>query len=260
MKRLDFLKRAGAGSIGLILLPQVYSCATNKNKAEAAWAGIRSGDGPVFAYVHPKKGVPNVLLYGDSISIGYTTTVRAELEGKASVYRIYNNGMSSNILITKMEKLEKTMFKPYLKGGWGFEWDVIHFNVGLHDIKYMGSKGLDKENGKIVSSVATYKENLKNICDYLQEKFPKAKLVFATTTPVPENAKGRFAGDAKKYNTAAREVLKNYPSISINDLYDYTLPHHEEWMEEPGNVHYNKLGRTAQGKRVAQVILEQLDQ
>ena len=124
----------------------------------------------------------------------------------------------------------------------------------------MSSKGMDKENGEIVSTVPTYQENLVAICEYLQDNFPNTKLIFATTTPVPENANGRYAGDAKKYNDAALEVLKNYPSVIINDLYGYTLPNHEKWMEKPGNVHYNKLGTTEQGKKVAELILEQLNQ
>lgn len=216
-------------------------------------------EGPVFSYIHPKKGLPNVLLYGDSISIGYTNTVREELKGKASVFRIFNNGQSSHEFIPKMDKLERTMFEPYLKGGWDFEWDLIHFNVGLHDLKYMKGGELDKENGTVVSDVATYKENLHGICQFLQRKFPNTRLVFATTTPVPKNAKGRFAGDAKKYNAAALEVLKNYPSIVINDLYGFTLPNHARWMVKPGNVHYNALGKAEQGRKVAQVILEQLN-
>lgn len=260
MKRLEFVKKACAGGVGLALLPQVYSCGANKKIAETAWSGLRADDGPVFSYVHPKKGIPNILLYGDSISIGYTTTVREELVGKATVFRIFSNGISSHDFIPKMDKLEQTMFKPHLKGGWDFEWDLIHFNVGLHDIKYMSSKGMDKENGKIVSTVPIYKENLVDISEYLQDNFPNTKLIFATTTPVPENANGRYAGDAKKYNEAALEVLKNYPSVIINDLYGYTRPNHEKWMEKPGNVHYNELGTTEQGKKVAEVILEQLNQ
>lgn len=260
MKRLDFIKKACAGGVGLALMPQLHSCGTKKNIAETAWSGLRTNDGPIFSYVHPKKGIPNVLLYGDSISIGYTTAVREELAGKASVFRIFNNGMSSHDFIPKMDKLKQTMFMPYLKGGWDFEWDVIHFNVGLHDIKYMGNKGLDKENGKIISTVPTYKENLVAICEYLKDKFPNTKLIFASTTPVPENANGRYAGDAKKYNEAAMEVLKNYPSVVINDLYGYTQPNHQKWMIKPGDVHYNELGRTEQGKKVAEVILEQLNQ
>ena len=37
----------------------------------------------------------NLLLIGDSISIGYTAYVRRELQGKADVYRIATNGRNS---------------------------------------------------------------------------------------------------------------------------------------------------------------------
>ena len=145
----------------------------------------------------------------------------------------------------------------YLRKGWNFKWDLIHFNVGLHDLKYLRGKHLDK-NGEQVSSIGVYKENLEKICKYLKSNYPEAKLVFATTTPVPENAKGRYSGDSIKFNTAAREVLEQYPEIEINDLYAFTLPQRKAWAQEPGNVHYNELGSTEQGKEVARIIAENL--
>tara|TARA_R110002072_G_scaffold29258_2_gene92856 strand:+ start:52762 stop:53025 length:264 start_codon:yes stop_codon:yes gene_type:complete len=83
-------------------------------------------------------------------------------------------------------------------------------------------------------------------------------LVFATTTPVPPNAKGRFEGDSIKFNKAALEVLAKHPEIVINDLYAFTLPNIDEWAQEPGNVHYNELGFSQQGKEVARIINENL--
>ena len=47
---------------------------------------------PAFAPVTDQPGLPRVLLIGDSISIGYTMTVRQELAGKANVHRIPENG------------------------------------------------------------------------------------------------------------------------------------------------------------------------
>ena len=46
------------------------------------------------AFANPKDSpdLPNVLLIGDSISIGYTPYVRRLLQGKADVYRIRGNG------------------------------------------------------------------------------------------------------------------------------------------------------------------------
>lgn len=54
------------------------------------------------------------------------------------------------------------------------------------------------------------------------------------------------------------EVLKTYPSIIINDLYAFTKPNLKEWAIQPGNVHYNELGKTEQGKEVARIIEENL--
>lgn len=49
---------------------------------------------------------------------------------------------------------------------------------------------LDKIKGKQVSSMAEYKLKLDKVCKYLIQESPKAKLIFATTTPVPEGASG----------------------------------------------------------------------
>ncbi len=60
--------------------------------------------------------------------------------------------------------------------------------------------------------------------DYLGETYPNTSLIFATTTPVPPGSNGRFEGDAVRYNAAAKEVLKAYKNIRINDLYKYIKP------------------------------------
>lgn len=258
MQRRSFIKKASLGALGLGMAPAAFAGAgakkSNAKICRSAWEELCPTDGGAFEYVHPQKGMPNVLLYGDSISIGYTQTVREVLKNKATVFRFQRNGGASDRLIPGLEKMQRAMFQPYLEKGWDFEWDVIHFNVGLHDLKYLKNGKLDKENGKQVSSICEYKTRLKGICDYLQAKFPNTKLIFATTTPVPEGADGRFAGDSVKYNEAALQVLKHYPKILINDLYAFTKPNHKAWAIEPGNVHYNELGKNEQGKEVARII------
>lgn len=264
MDRRKFIKGLGASVLLMGVAPVAFSKGRNKKCNEQvcreAWTKLcdyRIKEAP-YAYVHPQKRLPNVFIYGDSISIGYTLTVREELQGKANVFRTYRNGGASHTFISGMENLKKAMFQPHLEEGLNFKWDVIHFNVGLHDLKYLAHGKLNKEIGKQVSSISTYKEKLDEICQYLIKEFPKAKLVFATTTPVPEGAKGRVAGDSVKYNKAAMEVMVNYPSIVINDLYAFTKPNFEQWTIEPGNVHYNKLGKKEQGKEVARIIAENL--
>jgi hypothetical protein len=235
--------------------------AASTNSAEDAWnklAGKKPSSRPEFKFVENNPALPNVLIYGDSISIHYTERLRAKLNGKANVYRLYCNGGDSGSFIGKMNKMQTTMCDEQLVDPWTFEWDVIQFNIGLHDLKYLDGNKLDKVNGKQVSSIETYKKNLKDIIVYLKELAPDATLIFATTTPVAPEEAGRKAGDSKKYNAAAREVLVAYPEIEINDLYAFTLPHHAEWGIAPDNVHYNEKGWSAQGDEVAGIILSAL--
>ena len=267
MERKEFIKILGVGALGMGTAPLAVGCLDNKNSNEEicrmTWDKLCGNMSEVykndaFKYIHPAKRIPNVLLYGDSISIAYTPAARESLEGQATVFRLFKNGGSSHNFIPNMIKMNETMFQPDLEGGWNFKWDLIHFNIGLHDNKYLDGNKLSKENGKQVSSTGVYKENLDEICMYLKTKYPKAKLIFATTTPVPANAKGRYEGDSLKFNKAAMEVLAKYPDIAINDLYAFSFSHLEEGAQRPGNVHYTKLGSTELGKRVAQIVAENL--
>jgi len=268
MNRRSFIKTFGTGAIGLAIAPSALASEgirpTNQDICKTTWDQLCGKIGEVyktdaFEYVSPVRKRPNVLLYGDSVSIQYSSSVRKELEGKATVIRLFKNGGSSRDFIRNMDTMKETMFQPSLPKGWKFKWDVIHFNVGLHDLKYLSNGHLKKKGGTQVSTLQDYKTQLEDICQYLKAEYPKAKLIFATTTPVPENAKGRYKGDSIKYNKAALEVLKAHPEIMINDLYTFTLPHHQEWAEEGlGNVHYNAQGSSQHGKKVADAILKAL--
>lgn len=264
MRRRDFIKQSGMS--GLLFL-----CVGNKSvllnnhthdvkKCKGVWENLCGNHIKEyeFRYIAPREDIPKVLIYGDSISIQYMEDLRDEMEAKADVFRIFCNGGSSNDFIKNMEKMRMTMFQPYLEDGWDFKWDLIQFNFGLHDLKYVAGKKLDLINGKQVTSIREYKKNARKICEYLLNEYPGTKLVFCTTTPVPKGSAGRKAGDAYLYNHAALEVLSNFPEIVIHDLYAFTKPNSEQWVIRPGNVHFNSLGREKQGKDVARVIMENL--
>lgn len=240
-----------------LLITLILSPLSLASPAQEAWEGLLAGKSKrrvAFKFVENDPKLPNVLLYGDSISIGYTPDVQAELAGKANVYRIHCNGGDSRSFKGKMMDMHAAM-----KEQWDFDWDVIHFNVGLHDLKYLNKKNdLDLENGKQVASLEEYAANLEAIIAYLKDLAPDATLIFATTTPVPENAAGRRAGDAVRYNQTALEVMAKHPEIQINDLYALTKPMQAEWWVEPGNVHYERVGQKAQAHAVASKIAESL--
>jgi len=235
--------------------------AASAESAKGAWhklVGAKSLKNPAYEYIQNNPALPNVLIYGDSISIGYTPQARKALTGKADVYRLYCNGGDSSSVIAKLDKMHSVMRDKKLDAPWTFDWDVILINVGLHDLKYMNGKKLDTKGGSQVFTIDQYVANLKGDIEYLKKSAPLAKLVFVTTTPVPENSNGRVAGDAVRYNQAALTLLKKYPEIKVCDLYSFTKPNHQEWWSAPGNVHYNKAGCTAQGNEVARIILNVL--
>lgn len=263
MDRRRAVKRLSLLGTGILAVPELLMgrpASFAQLSPEEAWRNLDkfTRSRYVFRYIEPQKNLPNIFLYGDSISIGYTEYVRTALEGSASVHRLHKNGGSSHDFIENMEHLRTSMFQPDLQGGWDFEWDLIHFNVGLHDLKYIVDGKLDKENGKQVSSIEVYQENLEKIVEYLSETYPDTRLVFATTTPVPPGSNGRFEGDAARYNIAALEVLKAYKKIRINDLYKLVKPDFERLAIKPGNVHFSAEGSRILGERVASFAAKRL--
>lgn len=263
MKRRESIRVLGIlGLAALVPVKALGSVLSNGCEVcKAAWIGLSkfNANRYQFRYIEPTAGLPKVFLYGDSISIGYTEYVRASLKGKADVVRLHENGNSSQTFIKKMETFKKALFQPFLKEGWTFSWDVIHFNVGLHDLKYLANNKLDKEKGTQVSSLEVYEDNLNKIITYLKTNYPKAKLIFATTTPVPEGEAGRFKGDAVRYNQVALKVMENHKDIIVNDLYTFSIPVMETHGEGYGNVHYKAGGSRVQGIEVAKVVANALN-
>jgi beta-glucanase (GH16 family) len=191
-------------------------------------------------------GLPRVLLIGDSISIGYTLHTRALLKGKVNLHRIPTNGGHTAKGLAEMDK--------WLGEG---KWDVIHFNWGLHDLKYVvpgTGKLAAPPEGKRVAAVEKYVANL----DALVKRMRKsgAKLIFATTTPVPKGCGGRAAGDARIYNAAALKVM-HARLVPVNDLYSFALPQLGK-IQRPANVHFLPEGSKALATRVAASIIKAL--
>ena len=69
-----------------------------------------------------------------------------------------------------------------------------------------------------------------------------AKLVFATTTPVPEGrlSPRRDPEDPPRYNAIARKVMEEN-GVAVNDLHAFALPRLKE-IQRPQNVHFNEEG------------------
>ena len=186
----------------------------------------------------------NVLIMGDSISIGYTPMLQKALAPDIYVEHISGNGGNTGRGVQRAEQ-------------WlgGKQWDVIVFNFGLHDLARIDSlKKYNVVDGKVEVTIDDYKKNLNTIVHKLKET--TATLIFATTTVVPENAAGRKVEDVALYNAAAIEVMKKN-GIQILDLYTPSLTIHPN-NSKPGNVHYTEQGYQLLAEPIIKAIKDAL--
>jgi lysophospholipase L1-like esterase len=193
---------------------------------------------PALQDVPDTPGLPRVLLIGDSISIGYTIPAREQLQGTANVHRIPENGGPTTNGLKQLD--------AWLGSG---KWDVIHFNWGLHDLKI-------GEGGARQVPLEEYGRNLRELVVRLNRT--GARLIFATTTPVPEGKLNppRVNTDVVGYNFVARRIMQE-SGVAIDDLYGFALPLVKQ-IQLPENVHFKPEGYAQLAERVAASIRAEL--
>jgi len=187
------------------------------------------GKSNAWDFVEDDPALPRVLLIGDSVSRAYTQAVRKALAGKANVHRAPANCGPAK---AGEEKLDVWL-------GTG-KWDLIHFNFGIHD------RATPPED---------YRARLERIVDRLAAT--GEKLVWATTTPIPDvPAKGFTADSIVERNAIAEEVMKA-GGVALNDLFTAVSPHVAEYRL-PDDVHFNSAGYDFLAARVAEAIRKNL--
>jgi acyl-CoA thioesterase-1 len=207
--------------------------------ADAAKAKAKPAPDPALAPIADVPGLPRVLLIGDSISIGYTRPVREALQGKANVHRPPGNCSSTGYTLSKIEE--------WLGSG---KWDVIHFNWGLHDAKL-------PPEGVRHAPPDVYEKNLRRLVTRL--KATGAKLIWATTTPVPMGgnlAPNRRFDSVDKYNAIAAKVMTEF-GVATNNLNAAIAPHVTR-LGRPNDVHFNDQGSAFLAERVVRSVTAHL--
>lgn len=180
-------------------------------------------------FVQDDPGLPRVLLIGDSVSRGYTQAVRKALAGKANVHRAPANCGPTASGIKNIE--------VWLGDG---KWDLIHFNFGIHDRN---------------TPVPDYLGRLEQLIERMKKT--GAKLIWAATTPIPDDLPGKqSAASIVEKNAAALEVMKKH-GVAVNDLFGFITPHLAK-MQNPNDVHFKAEGYEMLGNQVAAVILAAL--
>ena len=177
-----------------------------------------------------KSDLPRALMIGDSISVGYFSDVEKQLSGKAYAARLSTSRcVGDPVLLAEV---------ALVLGGASF--DVIHINNGLHGVGLVSEK--------------EYAEFLPQFIEHIRRLAPRAKLVWASSTPW--RVKGTpDTFDPKNENVLARNriaaALMRAQGILINDLYSLGAEHPEYFADA---VHYNAAGKAAQGALVAKAI------
>ncbi len=207
--------------------------------------------------MHRRFGKPRVLILGDSISIGYTPFVKDMLADEADVHRpMKKNGNPENCGGT--DRGIKAI-DGWLKKEAG-QWDVIHVNFGLHDLKHVDPKsGANSKNlsDPQQSNPQDYEKQLREIL--VKVKATGAKVIVCTTTPVPEGGElFREPTAPPIYNEIAIRLAEEY-GCAVNDLFSVANKRLDE-LQKPANVHFTNKGSKVLAGEVVDAIRKQLSE
>ena len=237
--------------------PSHFGCTVDVGDLPARSAGCGDGLGPanatsVCCKMGPEKPPhatkKNVLVIGDSVSIGYTTlatkNVEALLFDVAQVqhgpWDVSDGGAGD--AATGVACLDRWLVTQAMVP---VKWDVITFNFGLHDMTNSSRcEGL-------------YASQLANITARLAAL--GTKLVYFTTTPyMPLRAAGNTV--VEDMNDIALEIMEPY-GVDVVDLYATVTAHCgavytdcDVCRAHPCSFHYNDAGMNAQAAVVAGAI------
>ncbi len=186
---------------------------------------------------------------GDSIRVGVdgiTTTgygyyLQDYLKDKVEVRQVGDNSSFAQYTLRFVNEWAQ-------RAGGGKDIDLVYWNNGMWDI-------LRQDGDEPLSSPNVYRENLIRVKHRINMIFPKAKIVFAYTTPVIEELGQpwffRKNSDVLLYNQIAKETLEPL-GVLIHDLYTVAKnvqpEHHRDW------VHYDETGAELLAKAVAKFV------
>jgi len=179
---------------------------------------------------------PRVLLIGDSILSGYLASARKELDGKANVDAWINPYWQS-------ETMNKLLGEVLEKG----PYDVVHINTGLHG----WSPGRIKEG--------TFEPLTRAMIEVIRAKCPKAKIIWASSTPVTTRKPAPIMLDSKinaniiEQNRMAAKVMAEM-KVPVNDF--YVLLADKPNLARGDQFHWKDEAYPILGKACAECILK----
>jgi|GEM_PF-4822831 len=204
----------------------------------------------VLSAVSPVGEAAEVLLIGDSISLEYWVRVQNGSSPADNVFHINENALTSS---NGVAKIDSWLDSPHYWDAPLGEvvavpprpWNIIHFNLGLHDITRLPDK-----SGPPATTVSDYSNNLRAIIGAMRAHSPSATLIFATSTPILAQP-NRLVEDVSLYNAAAATLMEE-EGIFVNDLYTEMLPFVDEYSRD--GTHFTAEGSTLNAQNVVSAI------
>ena len=184
-----------------------------------------------------ETNLPRVLLIGDSITRAYYPEVEKRLAGKAYVGRLSSSAFISDPALLRQIEMVLGQYK----------FEVIHFNNGMHGWQHSENE---------------YEQAFPKFLKTIQKYAPKAKLIWADTTPlkVSPNLPAGQQSQATDERIAARNAialkLVQAQGIPEDDL-NTPMRGHPELHSD--NVHFNDQGIALQADQVAAQIAKLLE-
>ena len=189
-----------------------------------------------------------VLLIGDSIRMGYDKYVKNYLSDSCEVYYPKDNCRFAQYTLRHLS--------DWKSGFNGDDLDLIHWNVGLWDTLELYDDGC-------LTPPEFYAFFIEKICKRIKVLFPKAKVIFATSTPVIESRftephfSRRLNSNVKKYNNIAVEICKKH-GFAVNDLYSLVENVPEKYYSDMTHL-YTPEGTQLLTDAVIKAICDTLD-
>src|SRR5438876_9101956 len=167
-----------------------------------------------------ETNLPRVLLIGDSIARDYHPEVERRLAGKAFVARLATSRFLADPVLLKEIELVLDATKV----------DVIHFNNGMHGWQH---------------SEAEYRKAFPRFLETIQTHAPKARLIWAATTPLRDgkgvtyDTKAEYSDERIAARNAIATEIVTAQNIPTDDL-NAAVRGHPEYHSD--NVHFNGQG------------------
>ncbi len=200
-----------------------------------------------------ESALPRILFLGDGVQQKMMADAAKELKGRVQIEYPATPANDTGDALARIDEL--------LGDG---KWDLIYFNFGLGDLFYKDPRTkeirtMSKLAGGVrVTSPEQYGKNLAALVSRL--KSTRAKLIWASTTPIPDAAKADTiydAGSEVEYNQIAAQVMARH-QVTVNDIHSQVLKSSSPDEKRPGNRDKNPQAGSPLQESVVQAILGQL--